>query len=210
MGSRSRGRSRLERFEVASARRRRLQRAVRRAVDAPSDRDGLPVQEGLPVAVAHRGLRHLLKPDARGVAARMDPPPARREGRCVRGHGAASGTDSNGRHHGGPTNVGHLPGRNRPFVHRHHLRHRLVRPAADRTSSPYALPRRSTRRPSRRSRWQGCRRCGDPRILRAAVRALSHRAGDAPSPTPDLQPPWAHQGQYKNMGLPATWRILGR
>src|SRR5436189_6324821 len=67
----------LERFEVASARRRRLQRAVRRAVDAPSDGDGLLVQEGVPVAVAHGRVRNLLKPDARGVAARMDPPPVR-------------------------------------------------------------------------------------------------------------------------------------
>jgi hypothetical protein len=135
---------RLERFEVASARRRRLQRAVRRAIDTPPDRDGLPVQEGLPVAVAHGRVRYLLKPDARRVTARMDPPPVRRERRGVRGQGPASGTDSSGRHHGCPANVGHWPGRNdASFTVTTSGTCWSDRQAADRTSSPYALPRRT-------------------------------------------------------------------
>ncbi len=46
------GRRALERLEIASARRRCPQRAVHLAVDTPPDRDGPPVQKGLPVALA--------------------------------------------------------------------------------------------------------------------------------------------------------------
>jgi hypothetical protein len=128
----------LERFEVASARRRRLQRAVRRAVDAPPDGNGLPVQESVPVAVAHGRVRHLLKPDARGVAARMDPPPVRRERCGVGGHGTASGADSAGRHRGCPANVGHRPGRNEiSFTVTASGPGWSDRQTADGTSSPY-------------------------------------------------------------------------
>ena len=86
------GRKGLERLEPTSAGRDRRQRAVRLAVHAPPDGNRLSVEKVLPVALAHRRIRHLPKGDARRALTRMNPSPVRRERRGVRGQPAARGT----------------------------------------------------------------------------------------------------------------------
>ena len=91
----------LERLEPTSAGRHRPQRAVRLAVHAPPDRNRLPVQKVLPVALADWRIGHLPKGDARRALAWMNPSPVRREWRRVRGEVAAcstAGTDNLRRH----------------------------------------------------------------------------------------------------------------
>ena len=86
----------LEGLEPTSAGRDRRQRAVRLTVHAPPDGNRLSVEEVLPVALAHRRIRHLPKRDARRALARMNPSPVRRERRGVRGQSAACRTAGSG------------------------------------------------------------------------------------------------------------------
>ena len=86
----------LERLEPTSARRDRRQRAVRLTVHAPPDGNRLSMEKVLPMALAHRRIRHLPKRDARRALTRMNPSPVRRERRGVRGQPATRRTAGSG------------------------------------------------------------------------------------------------------------------